>query len=224
MASSPCSSEQRTSLALSDGLNLEKGTYLKDESSESGVDLSGPSQTPPVGIEKGGEEQPSAMALKWDGPNDPNDPQNWSRAKKYYHTFVVAAICVTCTIASSIYTPGQQSVRADFHVSYEVSLLPYVLFTLGLACGPVVAAPISEYFGRRAVFLTGMPIFVLFTLGSGFANDIVSLIVCRFLAGIFASPPLAIGSAAVSDLFQPSERAIPMALYVTTPFLGPALG
>nr|POE75133.1 polyamine transporter 4 [Quercus suber]POE94788.1 polyamine transporter 4 [Quercus suber] len=165
-----------------------------------------------------------ASALDWDGSGDPDDPHNWRKWKRIYHTFVVAAVALTCTIASSIYTPGRQEVQDELRVSYEVALLPYVLFVLGLACGPMISAPISEHFGRRAVFLVGMPVLGLFTVGAGFSTNIASLTACRFFAGLFASPPLAIGSATISDLWSPSERAIPMAIYVTTPFLGPAIG
>ena len=31
-------------------------------------------------------------ATDWDGPTDPSNPQNWSRAKRLYHTTIPAAI------------------------------------------------------------------------------------------------------------------------------------
>ena len=69
-----------------------------------------------------------------------------------------------------------------------------------------------------------MPVFALFILGAGFSSNIASLTVCRFFAGVFGSPGLSIGGATLSDIWQPHERAIPWAVYVTTPFLGPAIG
>ena len=48
--------------------------------------------------------------------------------------------------------------------------------------------------------------------------------ICRFFAGVFGSPGLSIGSATLSDMWLPHERAVPMSIYVTTPFLGPAIG
>ncbi|USW50641.1 Putative major facilitator superfamily, MFS transporter superfamily [Septoria linicola] len=69
-----------------------------------------------------------------------------------------------------------------------------------------------------------MPLFAIFTLGAGFPQSVASLSVCRFLSGIFGSPGLSIGSATISDIWAPAERATPMAIYVLTPFLGPALG
>lgn len=107
----------------------------------------------------------------------------------------------------------------EMRVSSTVAILPYSLYVLGLAFGPMIGSPCSEKFGRRAVYLVSIPIFALFTLGSGFSNDIASLCICRFFAGVFGSPGLSIGSATIADLWAPADRAIPMTAYITTPFL-----
>ncbi|KAK4503365.1 hypothetical protein PRZ48_004280 [Zasmidium cellare] len=199
-----------------------KSSNASVEDEEKGVGQSGRTST---------AESPSMQASKpeqkvddWDSPEDPDNAQNWPKSKKIYHTFVPASIAFVCTVASSIYTPGREDLMRDFGVSEEVSLLPYVLYVLGLAFGPMLSAPCSETFGRRMVYMTGMPLFALLTLGSGFANNIAALCILRFLSGVTGSPGLAIGSATLSDMWKPAERATPMAIYVTTPFLGPAIG
>lgn len=160
----------------------------------------------------------------WDGPDDPGNPWNWSTWKRIYHTFVPASIAFVCTLASSIYVPGREDMMNDLGGSSIVAILPYSLYVLALAVGPMLAGPSSEVLGRKAVYLVSIPIFALFILGSGFSQNLASLIVCRFFAGVFGSPGLSIGSATVADVWRPQERAIPMALYATTPFLAPSLG
>ena len=160
----------------------------------------------------------------WDSPTDIDNPLNWPTRKKVYHTFIPSTIAFVCTLGSSIITPGQESIQRDLKVSKEVSLLPYILFVIGLAFGPMLAAPLSETFGRRAVYWTGMPLFMIFTLGAGFSNNIAALCILRFLSAVFGSPGLSIGSATISDIWTPLQRATPMTFYVTTPFLGPAIG
>lgn len=164
------------------------------------------------------------QALDWEHPDDIGNPQNWSRWKRIYNTLIPSAIAFVCTISSSIITPAVDDLQRDLGVSREVSLLPYILFVLGLSCGPLLAAPCSENFGRRPVYLAGTVVFALFTLGAGFSSGIASLTVCRFLAGVFGSPGLTIGGATISDIWRAEERAIPYAIFVTTPFLGPAIG
>lgn len=90
------------------------------------------------------QKQSSAAALDWDGPDDPGNPHNWPKWKRIYHTIIPAAIAFTCANASSIIVPGRESLMQDFRVSSEVALLPYIFFVLGLALGPMIAAPCSE--------------------------------------------------------------------------------
>ena len=206
----------RQGSAVSDDKDVEKGD----------LDSRAPSTTAPsfTGPANAAQEQPPASCDDWDGPNDPGNAQNWSKGKKIYHTFVPASIAFVCTLASSIYTPGRDSLMADLNVSAEVALFPYVFYVLGLAFGPLIAAPTSETHGRRAVYLVAIPLFALFTVGAGFSQNIASVTICRFFAGVFGSPGLSIGSATLADMWKPHERAVPMAIYICTPFLGPSVG
>ncbi len=88
----------------------------------------------------------------------------------------------------------------------------------------MLGAPLSETFGRRGTYIPYMLLFALFTLGAGFSQNITSLVVCRFFAGLFGSPALSVGAGTVADLWIPQDRGIPMAVLVVIPFLGPSLG
>lgn len=127
-------------------------------------------------------------------------------------------------MASPIYAPGRAEVAASFGVSMTVSILPVSLYNLGMAFGPVIASPLSETYGRRAVYLIVLPLFALFVLGVGFSQNMAAIIVCRFLAGTFASPGVAIASATIADMFAPSDRALPLILYYSTPWMGSLMG
>lgn len=108
----------------------------------------------------------------------------------------------------------------DFNISREIALLPFVFYLLGLSFGPIVAGPSSETFGRKAVYICALPGLAAFTLGAGFSQTITSLIVCRFFAGLFASPGLSIGTAMVSDFLPPEKRGGPVAIFITMVQMG----
>ena len=108
----------------------------------------------------------------------------------------------------------------EFGIKREIALLPFVFYLLGLSCGPLLAGPGSETFGRRAVYLVTLPAFAAFTLGAGFSQNIFSLVVCRFFAGFFASPGLSIGTAMFSDFLTPEERGGPVAILIATVQMG----
>ena len=46
-----------------------------------------------------------------------------------------------------------------FHVGNEVSLLGFVVFVLGLACGPIFGSPASETFRIRSNYVIHNPTF-----------------------------------------------------------------
>jgi MFS family permease len=127
-------------------------------------------------------------------------------------------------IGSSIYTPGYADVKKDFHVGTTAAFLPFTVFVLGLAFGPVIAAPISETFGRKIVYLSTFPPTIFFTLGSGFAQNFATLLVCRFFAGTFSAPSLAIGAGSISDMYNPIDRAVSSGFWMLLAFLGPVMG
>lgn len=131
---------------------------------------------------------------------------------------------VISTFMSSIYASGTDEVAEIFGVSTTVSLLGVSMYCLGLSFGPVLAAPLSETFGRSIVYLTSLPVAALFTIGSAMANNIGTIIICRLFAGFFAAPALSIGGGTLADIFHPSSRGIAMSVFLFAPFLGPAVG
>jgi MFS family permease len=128
------------------------------------------------------------------------------------------------TVGSSIYSPAASDIVAQFHVSNTVALLGVSLYVLGLGFGPVLAAPISETYGRMVVYRVSLPLSMLFTLGAGFSQSFASLLVCRFFAGLLGSPVLSVGAGTNADLFPPKTRANATIAFLLAPFLGTSVG
>ncbi|KAF2871670.1 major facilitator superfamily domain-containing protein [Massariosphaeria phaeospora] len=160
----------------------------------------------------------------WNGPADLDNPHNWGTWTRVYHATVPGLFGFVVTFGTSVYTPALPLISTSFHISHTTALLGLTVYTLGLAFGPVISAPLSETHGRKIVYLVSSPIFMLFTLGAGFSNSFASLIVCRFFAGMAGSPALAVGAGTNADLFPPSRRAVVTSLFLMAPFAGPSLG
>jgi MFS family permease len=60
----------------------------------------------------------------------------------------------------------------QFHVSQEVTILGISLFLLGLGLGPLVVGPISEIYGRRAVYSVSFSLFFVVMFPIAFAPNI----------------------------------------------------
>lgn len=128
------------------------------------------------------------------------------------------------TFGTSVFSPAVADVMRDFDVSRTVALLGITTYTLGLAFGPILSAPLSEGKGRQIVYLVSSPVFMLFTLGAGFSKTFPSLVICRLFAGLTGSPALAVGAGTYADLFVPHKRAVASSMFIAAPFTGPVLG
>ena len=75
-------------------------------------------------------------------------------------------------------------------MSTEVVTLDLSLYVLGFALGPLLLAPLSEYYGRNPVYIASWGLLVIFQIPLAVAPNIATIIVCRFLQGCFGSAPL----------------------------------
>ncbi|KAL2138939.1 hypothetical protein VTI28DRAFT_6026 [Corynascus sepedonium] len=181
--------------------------------------MTGTQQEPPLS-----DPGSSASANDWRGPDDPDCPYNWPMWKRIYMTSIPALLCINVSFASSVYTSGTVDIERQFGVSHTESLLGLSLFLWALGLGAIIAAPVSEHYGRRIVYLTTVPVFGLFILGSGLAQNFATLIVCRTLAGFFGSAVVSVGGGTNADIWQPSLAGFVYPFYFVSPFLGPAFG
>ena len=66
--------------------------------------------------------------------------------------------------------------------------------------GPMIGAPISETFGRNAVYLISLPVSILFAMATGLGQNIGTVLICRFLSGNFGAPAVAVGAGTIADI------------------------
>lgn len=157
-------------------------------------------------------------------PNDPRNPMNYSKLKKWTLTMLVAIATLAVAFVSSAYSGGASEVIRDFGCSQEVYTLGISLFVLGFAVGPLMWAPMSELFGRQILFIGTYAALTAFNAGAAGAQNIQTLIIVRFFAGAFGSSPLTNAGGVIADMFPAKERGLAMSLFAAAPFMGPVLG
>ncbi len=157
-------------------------------------------------------------------PGDIENPKNWSAARRWYITVVSVLLVVNATFASSSPSGCLESISRELHVSVEASGLVITLFLLGYCAGPLVWAPLSEFYGRRYLFYVTFTLYLIFNFLCAFANNFAALLVGRFLTGTFASSALSNAPGVLADIWGPIERGNAMAVFSMMTFVGPALG
>ncbi|KAM6515581.1 hypothetical protein FSOLCH5_009806 [Fusarium solani] len=133
-----------------------------------------------------------------------------------------AGLCFTT--ASSIYSSTYAQMDAEFNCSRIVSTLGISTYVLGIGFGPMFLGPLSEFFGRRLIYLIAWTLYVLWIIPQAVAHNIATMVVARLFDGLAGSAFLAVSGGTVSDLFNRDELQAPMLFYSLVQFLGPALG
>ncbi|KAK8851057.1 major facilitator superfamily transporter [Apiospora arundinis] len=157
-------------------------------------------------------------------PGDVENPHNWSTARRWYCTCTAVLLVVNATLASSGPSGCFPSISEEFHVSEEAAGLTITLFLLGYCAGPLLFAPLSEFYGRRWIFYITFLLYLAFNFLCAFAPNFGSLLVGRFLTGTFVSAPLSNGPGLLADLWDPVERGNAMAAFSCMVWIGPAMG
>lgn len=164
----------------------------------------------------------SPNELNWDGPDDMDNPHNWSAWKKWYTTGVAAICCLVVTMGSSLYVSAVDELVREYHISQTLALAGLTFYLLGLST--VIGAPISEVFGRKPVYMVSLPVSMLFTMGVALSYGHMRIILpLRFFSGAFASPALSIASGTIMDIFDFDECSTAMTFFCLAPFLGPVV-
>ncbi|EAT85845.1 hypothetical protein HBI56_144620 [Parastagonospora nodorum] len=182
------------------------------------------------GVKVDPEKGRDRHVIDWYGPDDPQNPRNWSRAKKFFVTFEICFLTFSVYIGSAIYTPGLIDVTQVFGVAQVPATLGLTLYVAGYGLGPIIWSPMSEIpqIGRLWVYIGTLLIFVLFQLPTVFSVNFGMLLAFRFLTGFFGSPALATGGATIADMYRPQKQAYGLAVWgigaVCGPVLGPLVG
>lgn len=160
----------------------------------------------------------------FEGSGDPMHPWNWKSFKKVTNVMAASFFSLTVSLGSAMFSQGTDVIVEKFHVGRTVATLGVSFYVLGFASGPIVWAPLSEMYGRKAVFLPSCLGFVCFTFGVATGKDIQTIMLCRFFSGFFGASALVLASSTIADVFSPSVRGKAMASYSMAVFGGPMLG
>lgn len=166
--------------------------------------------------------------VDFEKPFDPADPMQWAPRKKIAIVLNIALLSATGQMASSMIAPSAGAILAEFHVDARGNLVLAVLvvtvFLLGMAVGLLLTSGFSEVYGRVAVIHVTNVLFVGFAAAAAAAGSLAQLIGFRFLQGLAAAAPPAVGGGVIGDMFAPKDRGRATSIYGLGMLMGPMVG
>ncbi|KAF2716874.1 MFS general substrate transporter [Polychaeton citri CBS 116435] len=136
----------------------------------------------------------------------------------------LALLNMMTTFSSSVFGSTTRVTAREFGVSNEVMILATSLFLVGFIFGPFIFAPLSELYGRQTPMLCGFFVLALFQIPVAVAQNLGTILVCRFLQGVFSSSAQAIAGGALADIWNAQERGLAVPVFAASLFVGPILG
>ncbi|KAF5861111.1 hypothetical protein ETB97_000622 [Aspergillus alliaceus] len=157
--------------------------------------------------------------------SDPNEPLNWSPARKTCHfTLVLAVTCLVFTafVVSqlSIQQIFWQLMAQDLNVTYTQLNCAISLNFIGLATGCALFTPFAKKYGRRPVYLMSTALMVVASFWSGEIKTLPELYITNLLQGLAGATNEAIVQITIVDLFFVHHRGGMNALYITMMMIG----
>ncbi|KAJ6022212.1 MFS general substrate transporter [Penicillium herquei] len=163
--------------------------------------------------------------VEWDGPDDPQNPRNWSKKQKTFNVILISASVLYCNLATTMFSPGANIMEKEFgYDNSTIETLTVTIASLGFAIGPLFIAPISEVFGRLPIYRVACICYMGFTVGCARSTNVAEFLVFRLLTGFAASPFMTTGGGTIADLLDKKERGAAMAMFTSGPLIGPVLG
>ena len=156
-------------------------------------------------------------------------PANTS--SKSYRNRILLIACLASSLVpfmgSSINLALPQIAR-EFSMSGIVQSWTITSYLLLTAILQVPFGRLADIWGKRTVFVAGLCLFFVTTIGCGFAGNGLVFIVLRSLQGVGSAMVFCTNIAIISSVFPPEERGAAMGINVATVYVsiaaGPSLG
>jgi len=112
----------------------------------------------------------------------------------------------------------------SFGVSYGVACMAISIFGVARLCMDAPAGNIADKLGRKPLIVSGMVVLCVSSLIAAFAQDILQLLLARFVQGIGSALYTTTAMTLVADIAPPEKRGSYLGYYQGSFFLGAAAG
>jgi MFS family permease len=152
--------------------------------------------------------------------DEKGNPMTWPLWYKGFIITIMSYATTTVVLYSTSYTSAIPGLMDDLGISRDTSILGMTTYLLGMACGSVVLAPLSEMYGRRPVYITALGLFVVFVLPCALATNIATILVFRFIGAFCASALISNAPGTVNDISDEEHRALAFSIWSIGPMNG----
>ncbi|OEY86549.1 bicyclomycin resistance protein [Wolbachia pipientis] len=120
-------------------------------------------------------------------------------------SLIVVLSVTVADMSTDLYSVALSHIADYFNVDGNIVQFTLTCNLTGIALSGLIYGPLSDYYGRRPIMLVGMAIFTIASCICCIADDIILLILARFLQGIGSGVASVIGYATIRDMYSGIE-------------------
>ncbi|KAJ7287301.1 MFS general substrate transporter [Mycena rebaudengoi] len=147
----------------------------------------------------------------------------FSPSRKRVIVALVSCSAILPMFASGSFIPSIPQIALDLGTTGSTVTLAVSLSIGGAALGSMIFATYSGHYGRRPMYLWGLPLLCLGSLGVALSKRVPELMVFRFIQAFGTSGGLAVGGGVIGDIYKLTERGTAMGIFFGASLLGNAI-
>ncbi|KAJ8519224.1 hypothetical protein ONZ45_g3795 [Pleurotus djamor] len=136
---------------------------------------------------------------------------------------VIVALLAWSGLIPCTFIPSIPQIAFDLRTTGEVISYAVSISIFAIGVGSLFWATHSGYYGRRPIYLIGLPLLVIGSTAVGLSTSIPELMAWRFLQAFACSGGVSVGAAVIGDIYKLEERGGYMGIFFAAMLLGPAL-
>ncbi|KAF8061835.1 major facilitator superfamily domain-containing protein [Lyophyllum atratum] len=149
--------------------------------------------------------------------------ERFSRRRKWVILVLVSWCGLIPLFVSGTFIPSIPQIAKDLDTTGPIISLAVSLSIFGASLGGLSGAAYSTFYGRRPVYLVGLPLLFIGSLGVGLSQTVTELMIWRFVQAFGSAPGLSVGAGAIGDIYRLEERGQAMGVFFAACLVGPAL-
>ncbi|KAG1750072.1 major facilitator superfamily domain-containing protein [Suillus lakei] len=170
------------------------------------------------------EESPLLEGVGVHIPDDLDSVYNrFSNAQKNVVVFAVSCAGLLPMFVTGTFVPSIPQIAHDLDSTGAAVSLAVSLSVFANAIGGLVWAAYSSIYGRRPMYLWGMPILCIGSFGVAASTSLRWLLLWRFVQAFGCAGGVSVGAAAIGDIYRVEQRGTAMGIFFGACLLGVAL-
>lgn len=156
--------------------------------------------------------------------SSPNDPLNWSLARKIWHSALACYVVILTAATSNVAGSAAVGVNEEYGISYDVFNTGAGVLFIGIGYWTLLGSPAVHLYGRRILYLVGMVWGLVGNLWFGYLRGEPATIWSQLFVGASES----VGEAAVQlsllDIWFEHQNGTSLGFYTFATAIGTYVG